>query len=715
MANAGTVNVNLVANSSNFVDGMEKANKMLAKFGWQSSETVKDIAKIKQSIDGFVTVIKGFTGFAVVSSLIDSFRQMRSEVAQFASGGLEVYKTMNRQAAAIGANIDVLSSFKLMASGAGVESEKFTSALVNMQKAVEKSKEYGSEADIAFKQLGIRFSDLIGLSVDEQYKMIADAIARTNDQTVKVTASSKIFGDASKDLFEILNQGSAAYDRASSAIEKYGTKINDAAKVRLKVLSEQLAKMQEEIDKHQVLAQAYNAENEIQKKAAELADAKSKADKAAKAGRDTYLSDLVNITEAQSAEYRERLFQVRDYQARVADAMKSQGVAATEAAKTQAVASKTVTDAKKEEIVATMRAVAIENRRNDVAKEQKKILDEMYLVRVKQDEQEEKTIRKTQENYRNAIGVVNKFYSDVQEAKNKAAAEYKKEWENKSPADDPLVKRRIAENQMAGSQFSPGVRQQLEAIKMEQLAIEQGLGTPYNSPELRYKRQVELLLKEEDIRAADERKKRMDMEQQARLTAYSGFFGNIATIASEFSDQSKEMFLISKAASIAQAEINAWMAYSNIMANESLKGGFISAQMMAGMALAAGQVAVLNIMKQAPPGRANGGHVTRNTLYEVAEKGPEILESRGKSYLLNGDSSGRVQPLGPGSGGRIVVNVNNLPGQTARVSEGGTPDNPSVTIDIIDSMVASAVSQPRSATSRALQSRFGLNAARGAG
>lgn len=714
MANAGTVNVNLVANSSNFVDGMEKANKMLAKFGWQSSETVKDIAKIKQSIEGFVTVIKGFTGFAVVSSLIDSFRQMRSEVAQFASGGLEVYKTMNRQAAAIGANIDVLSSFKLMASGAGVESEKFTSALVNMQKAVEKSKEYGSEADIAFKQLGIRFSDLIGLSVDEQYKMIADAIARTNDQTVKVTASSKIFGDASKDLFEILNQGGAAYDRASSAIEKYGTKINDAAKVRLKVLSEQLAKMQEEIDKHQVLAQAYNAENEIQKKAAELADAKSKADKAAKAGRDTYLSDLVNITEAQSAEYRERLFQVRDYQARVADAMKSQGVAATEAAKTQAAASKLATDAKKEEIVATMRAVAIENRRNDVAKEQKKILDEMYLVRVKQDEQDEKTIRKTQENYRNAIGVVNKFYSDVQEAKNKAAAEYKKEWENKSPADDPLVKRRIAENQMTGSQFSPGVRQQLEAIKMEQLAIEQGLGTPYNSPELRYKRQVELLLKEEDIRAADERKKRMDMEQQARLTAYSGFFGNLATIANNFSDQSREMFIIGKMASTAQAEVNAWLAYSQVLASPTTFDP-ATKQLMAGVALAAGQVAVLNIAKQQPPGRANGGHVTRNTLYEVAEKGPEILQSGGKSYLLNGDSSGRVQPMGPGgSGGRIVVNINNLPGQTARVSEGGTPDNPSVTIDIIDSMVASAVSQPRSATSRALQSRYGLNGARGA-
>ena len=110
----------------------------------------------------------------------------------------------------------------------------------------------------------------------------------------------------------------------------------------------------------------------------------------------------------------------------------------------------------------------------------------------------------------------------------------------------------------------------------------------------------------------------------------------------------------------------------------------------------------------------SGGGVAPNSLYEVAERGPKMFESGGKTYLMNGDASGRVQPLGPGGGGRVTVNVNNLPGQTARVTEGGTQSQPTITIDIVDAMVAAAVSNGRSQTSRAMAGKYGLNAARGA-
>lgn len=58
-------------------------------------------------------------------------------------------------------------------------------------------------------------------------------------------------------------------------------------------------------------------------------------------------------------------------------------------------------------------------------------------------------------------------------------------------------------------------------------------------------------------------------------------------------------------------------------------------------------------------GRAVGGSVASNTMYEVNEKGPELLNQGGKDYLMMGGKGGFVKPLGEGgtqiSGGSQIV------------------------------------------------------------
>lgn len=56
-------------------------------------------------------------------------------------------------------------------------------------------------------------------------------------------------------------------------------------------------------------------------------------------------------------------------------------------------------------------------------------------------------------------------------------------------------------------------------------------------------------------------------------------------------------------------------------------------------------------------GRAIGGPVSAGGLYRVNEKGPEVLEAGGKSYLMMGNQSGTVSP--GGAGGAPVTVVNN--------------------------------------------------------
>jgi hypothetical protein len=52
--------------------------------------------------------------------------------------------------------------------------------------------------------------------------------------------------------------------------------------------------------------------------------------------------------------------------------------------------------------------------------------------------------------------------------------------------------------------------------------------------------------------------------------------------------------------------------------------------------------------------RATGGPVAAGGLYEVNENGPELLFSKGKQFLMMGDTSGYVKPQPTQSGGLTI-------------------------------------------------------------
>ena len=82
------------------------------------------------------------------------------------------------------------------------------------------------------------------------------------------------------------------------------------------------------------------------------------------------------------------------------------------------------------------------------------------------------------------------------------------------------------------------------------------------------------------------------------------------------------------------------------------------------------------------PGRAAGGPVDPNSLYEVNEKGPELFSQGGRSYLMTGAAGGSVTPLntgaGPGvaaMGGGGVTSVSlSMPIMVMTDEESGRPD-----------------------------------------
>jgi len=121
-------------------------------------------------------------------------------------------------------------------------------------------------------------------------------------------------------------------------------------------------------------------------------------------------------------------------------------------------------------------------------------------------------------------------------------------------------------------------------------------------------------------------------------------------------------------------------------------------------------------------GRASGGPTTGGTIYEVAEQGPEVYRSGGRTYLLSGQD-GQVSPVTSGgslssdaygSAGGLVVNITN--NTEARVTakrgrDGNGMPSLDVLIDMVDSGLADRVATGRSRTGNAIAQRTGTSMA----
>ena len=113
-----------------------------------------------------------------------------------------------------------------------------------------------------------------------------------------------------------------------------------------------------------------------------------------------------------------------------------------------------------------------------------------------------------------------------------------------------------------------------------------------------------------------------------------------------------------------------------------------------------------------------GGPVSRGSMYEVNERGPELLSVGDRTFLMMGGKDGRVTPnggSGPGRGPQVIVNVQTAPGTTARVEQSGTEQQPkiNVIVEMVKREVASEIRGGQGQIASAMKDTYGVNRARG--
>ena len=180
------------------------------------------------------------------------------------------------------------------------------------------------------------------------------------------------------------------------------------------------------------------------------------------------------------------------------------------------------------------------------------------------------------------------------------------------------------------------------------------------------------------------------------------------------SEYSKELFGIMKAAAIASATLESAQAVMSAFAFGNKIAGPTLGYVFAGIAAGAAAIYLGGITAATIEGKAMGGPVSAGKMYEVGEKGPEILSTGGRNYLLPG-KGGNVTPnhqLSPAGGGssNVIVNVHNNTDTNVRIEK--NQGNGSTTIDVImekvENYIAGRVGSGQGPITEALQGGYGL-------
>lgn len=209
MANLGTLTLDLVAKTGNFVQGMDKAGRAAKK-------TTDQIAKGAKVAAGAVTALATVTAAATIA-MINNYRGIIDENAKTARSLETTYAafvTIKEAAGEAGVGMSTVES------ASRTLNRELGKALAGSQKQVE-----------AFKRLKLSAEEVAKLPLDERIATINKALIENIDVNQRAAAAAELFGSKNGAAMLLLNADGIA--SAAEQLDLFGLRLSevDAAKV----------------------------------------------------------------------------------------------------------------------------------------------------------------------------------------------------------------------------------------------------------------------------------------------------------------------------------------------------------------------------------------------------------------------------------------------------------------------------------------------------
>lgn len=227
MSVVGDLLVRLKADTSGFTASMEKASTQVLKLSKSfAGITGTALAKMRSEFSVLSSTIAKFVGplvaagtaFASFAAVMKSFRQSEDLI--------KVSDTL-------GVTTDALQKLHYAANTTGGSAEAMDSALTKLSQNLRGLEDPASSASKSLKSIGLSAEDLKGLSADEAFVRIADALSKTSDQGVRSKATMDLLGRSARDLGSVIKGGAEGIKASGDEAERLGVVLSklDLAKM----------------------------------------------------------------------------------------------------------------------------------------------------------------------------------------------------------------------------------------------------------------------------------------------------------------------------------------------------------------------------------------------------------------------------------------------------------------------------------------------------
>ena len=200
MGTVATLAVNVIANTGGFNKGLDKADKESKKFG--KSVGGSGGGGATGGLMKFVPALALASSAAAVASV--AYRELGAAFARI--------DEMAKKASRLGITSQSLKALSYSAELAGASANVMNDVLKTLQKNMGDAAMGTGEAAASLKVLGLDADKLAGMSVDDQFKMISEAISKIENPALQAALAAKIFGESSQEVLDVIRGGNDALE-----------------------------------------------------------------------------------------------------------------------------------------------------------------------------------------------------------------------------------------------------------------------------------------------------------------------------------------------------------------------------------------------------------------------------------------------------------------------------------------------------------------------
>lgn len=179
-----------------------------------------DTSGLDKGLKGAESRLAAFGGVAKVAGA--AVAATGAAVIALTKASLANIDATTKMARSIGLSTSALQDMSLVASEAGVETGKLTSMLGLMQRNISELQKGTKLQTEAFASMGLTIADLQGLSPDEQFRRIAEAMDAITDPTEKTARAMEVFGRGGREAINMLSGYSQRIAEAEEFNRRFG-------------------------------------------------------------------------------------------------------------------------------------------------------------------------------------------------------------------------------------------------------------------------------------------------------------------------------------------------------------------------------------------------------------------------------------------------------------------------------------------------------------